>query len=73
MPPKKKVPKRISTMEDFPSENTKRTTKALRPLQAVDPVDPDELDDLLALPDVSKEEVRQVFRQAWQWLWIREA
>ena len=47
MSPKKKVPKRIP-MEDTPSENTKRATKALRPLQPVDPVDPDELE---ALPD----------------------
>uniref|UniRef100_K1RZF7 Uncharacterized protein n=1 Tax=Magallana gigas TaxID=29159 RepID=K1RZF7_MAGGI len=44
MPPKKKkVPKRIPTIEDSPRENTKRATKALRPLQPVDPVDPDEL------------------------------
>ena len=49
MPPKKKkVPKRILTMEDSPSENTKMATKALRPLQ---PVDPDELEDPLPLPD----------------------
>uniref|UniRef100_K1Q731 Uncharacterized protein n=1 Tax=Magallana gigas TaxID=29159 RepID=K1Q731_MAGGI len=52
MPPKKKkVPKRIPTMEDSPRENTKRATKALRPLQPVDPVDPDELEDPLTLPD----------------------
>lgn len=54
MPPKKKkVPKRIPTMEDSPRENTKRATKALRPLQPVDPVDPDELPSRLLAKIIS--------------------
>ena len=51
MPPKKrKVSKRIP-MEDSPSENTKKATKALRSLQPVDSIDPSELEEPLAPPD----------------------